>query len=90
MDYNSFELNESIGTKVGDICRQRRKDPPFLIFEGGSNPHDFSFTILLLEMSIVLILSHLLHFLLKPLKQPKVISGILVSLLFYDYEFLIN
>lgn len=62
------------------ICLQNRRINAFAIFHG-VNPLEFSFTSLLLEMCTVLILSHILRLILKPLKQPRVISDVLVSLL---------
>lgn len=84
MDQALSELNGSAvidyhGRVVEIICRRNRGTHAFSIFQGTS-PLDFSFTTLLLEMSIVLIFSQIMRFALKPLKQPKVICDIIVSL----------
>ena len=62
----------------GINCRRTRINRPFSILEG-SSAVDFSFSLLLLEVSLILVLSHILRFLLKPLRQPKVVSDVLVS-----------
>ncbi|XP_075521880.1 cation/H(+) antiporter 24-like [Primulina tabacum] len=58
------------------ICREKRKNHPFGIFYG-ENPLDYSFPLLLLEVSSFIIISRLISFLLKPLKQPKIVAKIL-------------
>lgn len=45
----------------------------------GDNPLDFSLPLLLLQLSLVSILSGIFYLILKPLGQPPVISQILVS-----------
>uniref|UniRef100_A0A803KS67 Cation/H+ exchanger transmembrane domain-containing protein n=1 Tax=Chenopodium quinoa TaxID=63459 RepID=A0A803KS67_CHEQI len=85
MDQTLSELNGSAvidyhGRVVEIICRRNHGNHAFSIFQG-ANPLDFSFTTLLLEMSLVLILSQTMRFLLKPLKQPKVISDILAGII---------
>ncbi|KAL3850564.1 hypothetical protein ACJIZ3_012446 [Penstemon smallii] len=58
------------------ICRTKDKNHPFGIFYG-QNPLYYAFPLLLIEVSSFLIISRFVHFLLKPLRQPKVVSGIL-------------
>lgn len=84
MDQTLAELNGSAvidyhGRAIEIVCRRNRGSHAFSIFQGAS-PLDFSFTILLLEMSLVLILSQIMRFILKPLKQPRVVCDVLVSL----------
>ncbi|XP_021721075.1 cation/H(+) antiporter 24-like [Chenopodium quinoa] len=62
------------------ICQRSHGSHAFSIFQG-ANPLELSFTVLLLDMSIVLILSNIMRFLLKPLKQPKVISDVLAGII---------
>ena len=46
----------------------------------GENPLQTPFSLLLLEMSLVILLSRLVRFLLKPLRQPRVVSDVIVRL----------
>ncbi|KAL9270643.1 Cation/H(+) antiporter 25-like protein, partial [Drosera capensis] len=63
------------------VCKRARAYPPFEVFRGTISPLDFSFTYILLEASLVLLLAHALRFLLKPLHQPKVIPDIIAGIL---------
>lgn len=45
----------------------------------GENPLKFSFTLLLFEVSLVVVITRLVRYLLKPLKQPRIVSEIIVS-----------
>lgn len=47
----------------------------------GDNPLDFAFPLLIVQTTLILVVSRFLAFLLKPLRQPKVIAEIVVSLL---------
>ncbi|GFP97348.1 cation/H(+) antiporter 25 [Phtheirospermum japonicum] len=58
------------------ICRKKQRNHPFGIFYG-QNPLQFSFPLVLLQLSILIIVTRLVRFLLKPLRQPKVVSDIL-------------
>ncbi|XP_020550589.1 cation/H(+) antiporter 24 [Sesamum indicum] len=58
------------------ICRAIRNDHAFGIFYG-QNPLKYSFPLLLLELSSIIIISRVVRFLLKPLRQPKVVSEII-------------
>lgn len=52
----------------------------------GDNPLDYAFPLLILQTTLILVLSRLLAFLFKPLRQPKVIAEIVVChLLFARY-----
>ncbi|KAK9756760.1 hypothetical protein RND81_01G119300 [Saponaria officinalis] len=77
---NGSTLIEYNGHAVPILCQQKPKNHPFSILDG-SGPLDFSFTYLLLEISLVLIFSHFIEFLLKPLRQPKVISDVLAGII---------
>ena len=46
----------------------------------GDNPLDFAFPLLIVQTTLILVLGRFLTFLLKPLRQPKVIAEIAVSL----------
>ncbi|KAL3518009.1 hypothetical protein ACH5RR_020598 [Cinchona calisaya] len=58
------------------ICRQIYGGHPFGIFYG-DNPLQYSVPIMLLELSILMIITRILRFLLKPLRQPRVVPEIL-------------
>lgn len=46
----------------------------------GDNPLDFAFPLLIVQIILILAVSRFLGFLFKPLRQPKVIAEIVVSL----------
>jgi len=45
----------------------------------GDNPMDFTFSLLIVQICTVLLVTRTLAFLLKPLRQPRVIAEIIVS-----------
>lgn len=47
----------------------------------GDNPLDYAFPLLIVQTTLILVVSRFLAFLLKPLRQPKVIAEIVVSVL---------
>ena len=46
----------------------------------GDNPLDYSLPLFILQLTLVVVITRLLVFLLKPLRQPRVISEILVRM----------
>jgi len=46
----------------------------------GDNPLDFAFPLLIVQTTLILLVSRFLAFLFKPLRQPKVIAEIVVCL----------
>lgn len=57
----------------------------------GDNPLDYSLPLFILQLTLVVVTTRLLVYILKPLRQPRVISEILVSFIFYDsYKRVIN
>jgi hypothetical protein len=48
----------------------------------GDNPMHFALPLLSLQIALVLIITRLLAFLFKPMRQPRVIAEIVVSLFF--------
>lgn len=60
------------------ICRGIHPPHTFGIFSG-ENPLQFSFSLVLLEISTIIAITRLIRYLLKPLRQPRVISDLLVS-----------
>lgn len=66
---------------MGDIiCRAALLDHQINIFRG-LRTLDFSFSYVLLELSILLVLTQICRFLLKPLRQPKVISDLIAGII---------
>lgn len=51
----------------------------------GDNPLNFAFPLLIIQTTLVLVVSRSLAFLLKPLRQPKVIAEIVVRTPFLSY-----
>lgn len=49
----------------------------------GDNPLDYAFPLLIVQTTLILVVSRSLAFLLKPLRQPKVIAEIVVSFLMF-------
>lgn len=47
----------------------------------GDNPLDYAFPLLIVQTTLVLVVSRSLAFLFKPLRQPKVIAEIVVRIL---------
>ena len=45
----------------------------------GDNPLDYAFPLLIVQTTLILVVSRSLAFLFKPLRQPKVIAEIVVS-----------
>ena len=64
----------------GNFICQKTHQPshPFGIFYG-DNPLSYSFPLVLLEISFVVIATRIVRFVLKPLRQPRIVSEILVS-----------
>lgn len=60
------------------VCQPSHASHPRGIFYG-ENPLDFSFPLFLLEATLIILLVRSLHSLLRPLKQPRIVSKILVS-----------
>ncbi|CAL5424649.1 unnamed protein product [Camellia sinensis] len=58
------------------ICRTVHESHPSGIFYG-ENPMDYSFTLLLAEVTLIILITRTIRFLLKPLRQPRVVSEII-------------
>lgn len=54
----------------------------------GDNPIDFALPLAILQIVIVIILTRLLAYLLRPLRQPRVIAEVIVSFPFISVHFL--
>ncbi|KAK9280651.1 hypothetical protein L1049_014348 [Liquidambar formosana] len=57
-------------------CKRIHGNHPGGIFYG-ENPLQFSFTLMLLEIATVILITRAVRFLLKPLKQPRIVSEII-------------
>ncbi|KAK3015678.1 hypothetical protein RJ639_007515 [Escallonia herrerae] len=62
------------------ICRRTHPSHPFGIFYG-QNPLEFSFPLGLLEIATVIFLTRTVQFLLKPLRQPRIVSEVIGGIL---------
>lgn len=62
----------------GHACPPPMKATSNGIFQG-DNPLDFSLPLAILQICLVLVVTRSLAFLLKPLRQPRVIAEIVVS-----------
>lgn len=60
------------------ICREKLSENLLGVFYG-RNPLKSSFPLFLLELSLLIVISHIVRILLKPLGQPKIISEVIVS-----------
>ncbi|KAK9054844.1 hypothetical protein SSX86_025923 [Deinandra increscens subsp. villosa] len=67
--------------KENYVCTRLHEKHPFGVFIYGNSPNESTFALVLLELSLVLIITHIIHHLLKPFKQPRVISEILGGLI---------
>ncbi|KAI3670213.1 hypothetical protein L1987_88031 [Smallanthus sonchifolius] len=63
--------------KENYVCTRIHEKHPFGVFIYGNSPDESTFALVLLELSLVLVITHTIHHLLKPFKQPRVISEIL-------------
>lgn len=52
----------------------------------GDNPLDYSLPLFILQLTMVIVTTRVLVFLLKPLRQPRVISEVLVRLSLNYYQ----
>lgn len=82
LDHETHTFSRVQTSQIPMICRQVHKAHPFGIFYG-ANPLDYSFTLVLLEIIVVLVTSRIIRLLLKPLKQPRVVSDIIVSVFLF-------
>lgn len=68
-------------------CGPPYDNQQFSVFYSDIKSSKFCFPIFLLEVSVVVIITRLVRYCLKPLKQPRIISEILVSFfIFYYYN----
>lgn len=63
------------------VCDYIHEKHPFGIFLNGETPKESTFALVLLELSLILVITHTIHHLLKPFKIPKVIAEILGGLI---------
>ncbi|XP_071690648.1 cation/H(+) antiporter 24 [Rutidosis leptorrhynchoides] len=67
--------------KEAFVCTPVHEKHPFGVFLSRDTPDEITFALILLELSLILVITHILHHLLKPFRQPKVISEILAGLI---------
>lgn len=60
------------------VCHLMHRNHPYGIFYG-DDPLKYSVPLMLLEASMLITIVRLLRFVLKPLRQPRIVSEILVS-----------
>lgn len=68
----------------GSVCPPPAKPTSNGVFQG-DNPLDFALPLAILQICLVVVVTRGLAFLLKPLKQPRVIAEIIVSTLHQYY-----
>ncbi|XP_065848277.1 cation/H(+) antiporter 24-like [Euphorbia lathyris] len=78
-DPSSFQINH-LNSKITTLCQKLDTPHSLGIFYRG-NPLDYSFTIILLEIIFVILISRGLRFILKPLKQPRIVSDMIGGLM---------
>ncbi|EEF46024.1 monovalent cation:proton antiporter, putative [Ricinus communis] len=76
---STVEFNR-IATQVVEICEKIHAPHPLGIFYG-ENPLEYSFSLVLFELILIIVLSRIVRLLLKPLKQPRIVSDIIGGIL---------
>ncbi|KAF5726390.1 hypothetical protein HS088_TW22G00068 [Tripterygium wilfordii] len=71
----SFGFPDKLPPGFPVLCLQSDRGHPLGIFQG--DPLSNSFGLILLEIAIVVVASRVVRFLLKPLKQPRVVSDLI-------------
>lgn len=73
------KLGEMVfNTTSGNVCPATMKSTSNGVFQG-DNPLDYALPLAILQICIVLLVTRGLAYLLKPLRQPRVIAEIIVS-----------
>lgn len=73
------KLGEMVSnTTSGNVCSAPMKSTSNGVFQG-ENPLDYALPLAILQICIVLLVTRGLAYLLKPLRQPRVIAEIIVS-----------
>ncbi|KAF2290263.1 hypothetical protein GH714_006648 [Hevea brasiliensis] len=67
---------EQVISPVRLICQKIHAPHPLGVFYG-ENPLDYSFSLVLFEIILIVLISRVVRFILKPLKQPRIVSDIL-------------
>ncbi|XAR58874.1 hypothetical protein NMG60_11014442 [Bertholletia excelsa] len=58
------------------VCRKVEQTHPSGVFYGG-NPLDYTFTLVILEVIFIIIVTRTVRYLLRPLKQPRIVAEII-------------
>ncbi|KAK7289892.1 hypothetical protein RIF29_03915 [Crotalaria pallida] len=77
----SMDNDSDIAANFPTTCQKIQQLHATGIIHGDNNPLAYNFSLLMLDFILVVIITHILRFLLKPLKQPKVISQIIGGIL---------
>lgn len=77
---NLIHVGNGSATSLSILCQTVHH--PRGIFNGGDNPIAYTFSLLMFDLILVTTITRIVRLLLKPLKQPKIISQIIVSFLF--------
>lgn len=56
----------------------------------GDNPLDYALPLAILQICLVVVVTRGLAYLLKPLRQPRVVAEIVVSSIFFFFKYLLN
>lgn len=73
-----LSLNASGGIEGAIVCYA----PTMITTNGiwqGDNPLDYSLPLFILQLTMIVVITRILVYLLKPFRQPRVISEVLVS-----------
>ncbi|KAE9594211.1 putative cation/H+ exchanger [Lupinus albus] len=73
---NSMNDSSKFATSIPLTCQKIKDFHPVGVFHG-DNPFSHNFVILMLEYILVVTITHIVRFLIKPLRQPKVVSQII-------------
>ncbi|KAK3206611.1 hypothetical protein Dsin_020657, partial [Dipteronia sinensis] len=74
--FRNMDIAGEYPTTIPTICRNIHKDHSVGIYYG-ENPLHYSFTLMLFEIIFVISTTRIIRFILKPLKQPRVVSEII-------------
>ncbi|WCJ34808.1 Cation/H(+) antiporter 24 [Euphorbia peplus] len=76
---SSSEVNH-VKAQITMVCQKLDTPRSLGVFYNG-NPLEYSFTLILLEIIFVILISRIIRFILKPLRQPRVVSDMIGGLM---------
>lgn len=89
MEKNVTRIPMTLSKEGQIVCLQIYRSHSFGIFNG-DNPLEYSVPIMLLQLSVLMVITRTLRFILKPLRQPRVVSEILVSSYLSSYMYIFS